>query len=277
MHLHEGHRQRLRRRLRAEGCDSFEDHQLLEALLFYAVPRCDTNETAHRLIERFGSLGAVFTAPAEELMLVEGVGQNSADLIRLVSGIRCRLERPDNSPRMVYDSIGKISAYLARLYIGSTREQIYLMMFDNAMRLIDCAYICDGSVNAAVMVPRVMVEKALFRHASAVVVAHNHPDGVAVPSGDDIDTTEMLRAAFELVGIQLLEHIIIAGRSYATVMRQRNMATVHAEVGSTGGRLSAGILEHFYDDLPENVDVVSVPDGIVTDLPARRQDGLGKL
>ena len=189
----------------------------------------------------------------------------------------CRLERPDNSPRMVYDSIGKISAYLARLYIGSTREQVYLMMFDNAMRLIDCAYICDGSVNAAVMVPRVMVEKALFRHASAVVVAHNHPDGVAVPSGDDIDTTEMLRAAFELVGIQLLEHIIIAGRSYATVMRQRNMATVHSDVGSLGGHLSAGILEHLYDDLPESEGVMSVPDEIVTDLPARRQDGLGKL
>lgn len=277
MNMHEGHRQRLRRRLRAEGCDSFEDHQLLEALLFYSIPRCDTNETAHRLIERFGSIGAVFAASADELMLVEGIGQSSADLIRLVSGIRCRLEKPNNSPRMVYDSIGKISAYLSRLYIGATCEQVYLMMFDNAMRLIDCAYICDGSVNAAVMVPRVMVEKALFRHASAVVVAHNHPGGIAVPSGDDIDTTEMLRAAFELVGIQLLEHIIIAERSYATVMRQRNMAAVRAEAGGTGGRLSAEIIEHLYDELPEGSGDVTVVNEIVTDLPTRRQDGLGKL
>lgn len=258
----------MRRRLRQEGCENFDDHQLLETLLFFSIPRCDTNETAHRLIERFGSLEAVFSAPTEELTQVEGIGQNSADLIRLVSSIRRRLERPQESSRKVYDSVSKISAYLARMYIGVTREQVYLMMFDNAMRLIDCAYICDGSVNSAVMVPRVMVEKALFGHASAVVVAHNHPNGLAIPSGSDIETTEVLRAAFELVGIQLLEHIIIAGNSYATVMRQRNMATVHSDVGGLGGRINAGVLEHFYDDVVAET---------VTDIPAVRHDGLNKL
>lgn len=264
--IHDELRQRLRRRLRAEGCAGFDDHQLLEALLFYSIPRRDTNEIAHRLIERFGSLEAVFSASADELMLVDGVGPNTADLIRLISGIRRSIARSGESPRKVYDSITKISAYLANLYVGSTHEQVYLMMFDNAMRLIDCAYICDGSVNAAAMVPRVMVERALFRHASAVVVAHNHPHGLAVPSGDDIETTEMLRAAFELVGIQMLEHIIIAGRSYATIMRQRNMATVKSDPGGMGCRFGAGILENFYDDEP-----------ITTDLPQSRKDGLDKI
>ena len=96
------------------------------------------------------------------------------------------------------------------------------MMLDNGMKLIDCARICDGTVNTAIMLPRLMIEKALLKRASNVVVAHNHPGGVAVPSSDDISATEMLRTAFNLVGIHMLEHVIIAGKSYAPIMRGRN-------------------------------------------------------
>lgn len=222
--MHDGHRNRLRQRIINEGTDSFEEHQLLEALLFYSIPRADTNETAHRLIERFGSLAGVISASRDELTHVEGIGESSALLIRLVGGILRKIAVTDNTVRYSFDSIGKICKYLANLYTGVTVERVYLMMFDNSMKLIDCAHICDGTVNSAIMLPRVMVEKALLRRASVVVVAHNHPDGIAVPSGDDIETTEMLRSAFELLGINLLEHIVVAGRSYSPILRQRNLA-----------------------------------------------------
>jgi len=221
--MHDGHWERIRRRIIAEGTDGFEEHQLLEALLFYSIPRSDTNETAHRLIEEFGSLTGVFSASYEELLRVFGIGESSALLIRLVAGINRKIALSENSREgQCFDSLSKICKYLANLYVGINVERVYLMMFDNSMRLIDCARICDGTVNTAVMLPRLMIEKALLKHASNVVVAHNHPNGVAVPSSDDISTTEMLRAAFDLVRIQMLEHVVIAGKNYAPIMRGRN-------------------------------------------------------
>ena len=219
--MHEGHRARIRDRIIKEGTDNFEEHQLLEALLFYSIPRVDTNETAHMLIERFGSLANVLAASNEELMSVKGIGESTAALISLIRGISRKIAMSGNTSRQVFDSMGKVCRYLSNLYVGVNVERVYLMLFDNAMHLIDCAHICDGTVNTATMIPRIMVEKALFKRASAVVVAHNHPGGLAVPSGDDIATTDQLRAAFELMGIQMLEHIVIAGNNYAPIMRRR--------------------------------------------------------
>jgi DNA repair protein RadC len=242
--MHDGHRERIRQRIIKEGTDNFEEHQLLEALLFFSIPRADTNETAHRLIDEFGSLAGVLSASREELMNVEGVGETSALLIKLVAGVNRKIALSENKEGVCYDTIGKICRYLANIYVGITVERVYMMMFDNGMKLIDCVRICDGSVNAAVMQPRVMVEKALLKHASAVVVAHNHPNGIAVPSGDDITTTEMLRSAFDLMGIQLIEHIIIAGRSYTPILRSRNLSGIKNDVlNVVGCRIT---FEEFY-------------------------------
>lgn len=262
---HEGHRRRLCDKLSGEGLNEADDHQLLEALLFYAVPRCDTNEMAHALIGHFGSLDAVFAASTEELMAVESIGGSSAELIHLVGGIRRRLECPREAARRVYDSISKISTYLARRYVGATHERVYLMMFDNSMRLLDCRCVCYGSVNSAVFQPRLLIECALGQHAAAVIVAHNHPDGIAVPSGDDINTTERLRECFEMVNIQMLEHIVIADNSYAAIMRNRNMALVKTGQFEGCGAVSAELMAHFYEQ------------EIVTDLPQLRSDGLNQL
>lgn len=220
--MHDGYRERIRRRIIAEGTDGFEEHQLLEALLFYSIPRSDTNDTSHRLMEEFGSLAGVFSASYEELLRVFGIGESSALLIRLIAEINRTIALSENRRGQSFDTLGKICKYLANLYVGINVERVYLMMFDNSMKLIDCARICDGTVNTAIMLPRLMIEKVLLKRAANVVVAHNHPGGVAVPSGDDISTTEMLRSAFDLVGIQMLEHVIIAGKSYAPVMRGRN-------------------------------------------------------
>lgn len=248
--MHDGHRERIRQRIIAEGTDGFDEHQLLEALLFYSIPRSDTNETAHRLIEEFGSLAGVFSASYEELLRVFGIGESSALLIRLIAGINRKIAISKNRGGQRFASLEKICRYLANLYVGINVERVYLMMFDNGMKLIDCARICDGTVNTAVMLPRLMIEKALLKRASNVVVAHNHPDGVAVPSGDDISTTEMLRSAFDLVGIHMLEHVIIAGNSYAPIMRGRNFESMR--VGMKAIVENRYSLKRIYDDAPES-------------------------
>lgn len=230
--MHEGHRERVRRRIINEGIDNFEEYQLLEALLYFSIPRADTNETAHRLISEFGSLNGVMSASRDDLLRIEGVGESSAILIGLINGINRKIAMSDNKEGVCYDSLGKICRYLSNLYVGISVERVYMMMFDNGMKLIECVRIAEGTVNAAVMQPRIMVEKALLKHASAVVIAHNHPNGIAVPSGDDITTTEMLRTAFDIMGIQLLEHVVIAGRNYAPIMRHRNLDSIKAGVSN---------------------------------------------
>lgn len=242
----------MREHLRGDGIFSAEPHQLLEGLLFYAAPRCDTNETAHRLIEHFGSLDAVLSATVEELMAVEQVGQYSADLIHLVGGIWRQRGLPCDNPKRVFDSIGKLGSYLVRLFTGAVLERVYMLLFDNSLRLLSCMLVCNGSINSAVFHPRPMVEKALMRHASAVVIAHNHPNGVSTPSRDDIDATETLRTAFELVNIQLLEHVVVAGHSYSAIMRRHNTSMPRTDELSGSvlpfGILSSDALAHFYDD-----------------------------
>lgn len=269
---HEGHRERLREYLRGDSIFFAEPHQLLEGLLFYAAPRCDTNAIAHRLIEHFGSLEAVLSATVEELTTVEQVGQYSADLIHLVGGIWRQRDLPGGSPRRVFNSLSKICSYLMRLFAGATLEQVYILLFDNSMRLLSCLPVCNGSINSAVFHPRLMVEKALMLHASVVVIAHNHPSGVSTPSRNDIDVTEALRTALEMVNIQLLEHIIVAGDGYSAIMRGRNADMLRAEpdgvlLGSMlrSSILSPDALAHFYDDTT------------VTEPAAARDGGHGQI
>ena len=281
-HLHGGHRERLRKRLRVSGADNFEDHQLLEALLFFSIARKDTNDTAHSLIERFGSLASVFAADRDELITVKDIGDVSADLIKLVSSITRRIAMEDVSPRDSYNSISKIVKYLSNLYMGVAVERVYMMLFDNSLHLLDCVHVGDGTINTFVMQPGIMAKKALYRNASSVVIAHNHPHGLAIPSPEDIVATRKLYATFDLIGVQLLEHIIIAGQQYTPIMHRMQMSGNQIEENTTvrsGNNiklLSGGAFNNFYND-DDNNDSDNVPTIIITDLPAPREDGLEKI
>ena len=216
--LHTDHRERMRQRYLQQGADAFSTHELLEMLLYYSIPRQDTNGTAHALLEEHGGLSGVVFAETDELCSTEGVGVKSAMLIGIVGALmrRCALE--NRSHTTVLDKLYKVRAYVEPYFIGVGVERVYVMMFDNGMRLIDFYLACEGTVNEAYPIARAIAERALRKHASSVVIAHNHPGGLAIPSGDDLATTRTMQDAFSAVGIPLLEHIVVAGNSYTPIL-----------------------------------------------------------
>ena len=216
--MHKDHRKHTKDRFLSEGLDSFEPHNVLELLLFYSIPQKDTNETAHMLINRFGSLSAVFDAPYDDLLTVPGISEHSATLIKLIPAISRRYAMEKNSKVTKLSSIEDIGKYLVALYLGVTEETVLLLLLDNKFGLIDCVKVHEGSVNSSAITMRKLIETALFKRASMVVLAHNHPSGVALPSSDDLFTTQQVKRAFDLVEIGMLAHIIVAGDTFTNIL-----------------------------------------------------------
>ena len=216
--MHKDHRKHTKDRFLSEGLDSFEPHNVLELLLFYSIPQKDANETAHMLINRFGSLSAVFDAPYDDLRTVPGISEHSATLIKLIPAISRRYAMEKNSKVTKLSSIEDIGKYLVARYLGVTEETVLLLLLDNKFGLIDCVKVHEGSVNSSAITMRKLIETALFKRASMVVLAHNHPSGVALPSSDDLFTTQQVKRAFDLVEIGMLAHIIVAGDTFTNIL-----------------------------------------------------------
>lgn len=229
VNLHKEHRRRVKERFLRNGLEDFSPHELLELLLFYAVPQKDTNELAHRLILHFGSLSRVFAASYEDLCKVDGIGDHAATLLRLwlpAASYILTNELEGRAPQF-FKTVDRVGTYFINRYIGTTNETVYLMLLDNRYALIDCIRVYEGAVNSVSITPRRLIEIAFRHNASMAVLAHNHPVGLPVPSSEDIGTTMSLRDAFEAVGIQLIEHILVAGDDFTPIMlrSQRTLAS----------------------------------------------------
>ena len=209
----------MKHRFLTDGIDHFDAHNVLELLLFYSIPQRDTNEIAHALMERFGSLAAVFDAPFDELIAVPGIKEHSATLIKLIPALSRRYAVEKNKTSDALSSIDKIGRYLVNRYVGINVETVFLLLLDNKFELIECVKVHEGSVNSSAITLRRLVETALFKRASMAVLAHNHPGGVALPSSDDLFTTREVKRAFDLMEIKLLAHIIVAGDSYLDILK----------------------------------------------------------
>ena len=214
MNVHEGHRERLRRSFLENGAQSITDIQAMELLLFYALPRRDTNVTAHLLLQRFGSLDGVFAASAEDLCEVEGVGEYAAALLLLVPELmkKARISKA-RELRQIRNS-EDAGQYLLPFFMNEQDEVAYLLCLDNKRAVICCAEMGRGVVNSVDTSVRRMVEKALKVKAVSVILAHNHPNGIAMPSREDDIFTRTLFNAMETVGIHLEDHIIVADEDY---------------------------------------------------------------
>ena len=210
--LHRGHRDRLRARLLSEGLDAFEEHQVLELLLFYAIPRVDTNPIAHRLMNRYGSLSAVLEADPRDLASVDGVGAQAAAFIALLP----QLTRRYFADRVKRDrtALSRTEAaanYLVPLMAGRAEEVFFVLCLDSQLRVLFPALVSEGTVKDAAVQPRHVVEAAIRHRAAAVILAHNHPGGTAKPSTHDHRLTRHLVQALGAIGIPVHDHVIVAG------------------------------------------------------------------
>ncbi|MBR4728267.1 MAG: DNA repair protein RadC [Clostridia bacterium] len=215
---HADHRQRMRSLVRARGFDGMAEHNVLEFLLFYAIPRKDTNELAHRLIEQFGSLSKVLEASPERLMRVEGVGESTALLLSAVFALHCRLSRGDDDREKVYlETAEDMIRFLRARFQGVRKETAFLLCLDAGGKLISCRKLGEGSAESVIVDKRAVMETALHCNASLVVLAHNHPNGMAAPSREDLILTEACASMLRTVGIRMADHIIEGGGEYLSL------------------------------------------------------------
>ena len=217
MGIHDGHREKMRLRFLSTGLDSFADHEALELLLYYAIPRQDTNVIAHRLMERYGSLPAVLSAPVEDLQKVEGVGERTAVLLSLVPQLSRKARMADVGQDTVLNSTEKAGRYLMEQFVGEKNEIIYQLCLDRKGKLIACKRLGEGGASAADLNVRKMMENALLTSASAVLISHNHPSGIALPSPEDYATTRRVKEALATIGVPLIDHIIVADGDFVSL------------------------------------------------------------
>lgn len=214
MGVHDGHRDRLKSRFAEHGLESFNDINALELLLFYAIPRKDTNVMAHDLVDRFGSLSGVFDASLRELTEVPGIGENTALLIKLVPQMmkKCQLSKVNDI--RVFRSSNDLGRFLVPRFMDERDELALLLCLDSRKSLICCRVLNRGVVNAVDITVRRLVELALKNKAASLVLAHNHPEGIALPSRGDEAFTRKAGEALRLMGMELVDHIIVAGDRY---------------------------------------------------------------
>ncbi len=212
--LHQGHRQRVKNRYLKEGLDAFEDHQVLEMLLFYCIPMKDTNELAHKMIKEFGSLAGLFEASPDDICRRCGVTENTAILVSVIPSLARRYFKGKWGEKPLLNSSSKAGEYTVSLFTGRTYEAFYLICLDAQNKVNYAAMVHEGTINEAPVYPRLIVETALRHQANSVIVAHNHPGGSLKPSSADIDVTQRIITALEAISISVVDHIIVAGDKY---------------------------------------------------------------
>lgn len=215
--IHSGHRERLRHSFAVGGLDPFSEVTTLEFLLFYVIPRQDTNPIAHRLLDTFGSLPGVFDASLEDLQHVGGLTENAATLIKLIPALARRYQISRSSMTDILNSTQKCGDYIAPYFLMATEEMVYLLALDAKCKVLGCIRLSCGSINSTALDIRAVVEQSLRMKASSVVIAHNHTSGIAVPSQEDIRSTRLLAQALDSVDVLLADHIIVADGDYVSL------------------------------------------------------------
>jgi DNA repair protein RadC len=215
--VHSGHRERLRARYRKDGIDSFEEHEILELLLFYAIPYQDTNPIAHRLLERFGSLAGVLDAPEEELEKVKGIGENAALLLKLLPDVYRRYQISLQKKVTYIAGEKDVAAYLQKWFVGRSHEFVLLMLLDSRHRLLFCDTINEGTAVTANIYVRKIVQTAVRYDAVFAFLAHNHPSGELLPSVQDLNATKLVYQALSSVEVQLVDHIIVSQSDFISL------------------------------------------------------------
>lgn len=217
--IHTGHRQRLKERFCREGLDNFNEVNVLELMLFYCVQRRDTNPLAHRLLAHFGKLSNVLEADREELLCVEGVTENIAVYLSMIRQVHRFYEINRSEKAKILSSLGECAEYMKDYFSGCSLETVYMLCLDAKCKVLSCKKVSEGGVNFTPLSTRKVVETALLSKATSVVVAHNHPSGIAVPSVDDVQVTSLIGNALKAVDVILVDHLIFGDNDYVSLVQ----------------------------------------------------------
>ena len=218
MSIHKDHRQRVKNRFMKEGLENFDDVHVLELMLFYCVPRKDTNPIAHNLLNHFGSLSAVIQASAEQLKMVEGVGDSVVAYICFLRELERACHTRKNLDVKVINSYQDIVRSLRDRFLNCRNELVYMICMDAKRRILCIEKLNEGTVNSAGVPTRKVIELALAHNAAAVVLAHNHPGGEATPSQEDIAATQFVRDALRAIDVELTDHVVFADNQYFSII-----------------------------------------------------------
>ena len=227
--VHDGHRDRMRFRYLQEGAEGMATHEILEMLLYGTISRGDTNEIAHHLLDEFGSISNLIEADPYEIAKTAGVGIKSAVFLSLLHELVRRYEREKMDQKPALTSIQRSVEYCRALLAFRPRECFYAICLDSRRKILHTSKVSEGSVNDAAVSPRLVVEKALRYKAMGILLCHNHPNGNAKPSYNDINLTAQLKKMLEPLGVEVLDHIIIGENQYFSFFENNMLKSEDAE------------------------------------------------
>lgn len=224
--LHKDHRAKMRQRFLEEGLSGFQKHNVLEMLLFYAIPRVDTNEIAHRLLNAYhGNLSEVLGADVKSLTKIEGIGESAAIFLSMMPQV-FRIYREELMNRKGINGQHDIEQYIANRFTGEPVEKVMIACLGNKWNLLGDEFVSSGSVNFSSVDRRAIIEMCLRYNATAAVIAHNHPRGTALPSREDLTTTIEVKRALDIIGVRLVDHIIVAGEDYVSLASSKKYSAL---------------------------------------------------
>ena len=206
--IHQGHRQRMRERFLKTELNGFQKHEVLELLLYYGVPRVDTNPLAHALLERFGSLHGVLSASPEQLRQVRGMTDSAVTLIALMHAVYA-YDASEQFCGAPMESFADVCSYFTEIYRFEMREVVRAAFLDRRLKLISCEVIGEGDPSCSAFSVRRLTECAFAAGSNVIVLAHNHPQGSAAPSDTDIAVTRQLSEVLSKSGLSLADHVIV--------------------------------------------------------------------
>lgn len=224
LNLHANHRQRVKNRFIEQGSlDNFEEHQILELLLFYTIPRKDTNDLAHKILNEYGCLFDLLNAKPEEISKRCSISIHSAILLSMMPSIfrEFLLSEQKKSNKSIV-SQKQASEYFKALLLAKPIENFYILCLDINKKIIKAIKISEGNVNQSVVYIEKIISAAILHNAQYVVLGHNHPSGNKKPSESDFNITIRIVQALESVNIKVLDHIIIYNTgSYSIAAKDR--------------------------------------------------------
>jgi DNA repair protein RadC len=210
----DGHRARLRARFLSGGADAVAEHELLEMVLFLALPRRDTKPIARSLLARFGSYAGAISASVPELLAIDGLGEAGVAALKIVQAAAQKLSKAEILYRPVLSNWDRLMEYLQAVLAREKIEQFRVLFLDNRNRLLADEAQGTGTVNHTPVYPREVVKRALDLHATAIILVHNHPSGDPSPSDEDIAMTKEIKHAANALAIVLHDHVIVGNGNW---------------------------------------------------------------